>query len=324
MIASQNLKTTSMHLLLTPLLVLWLAALGSAWGPSCLPATPATRNVYLQKPHSFRLTSRTILPAKTQEDDDDDDSNNIEKNMEDSLDKIDKIGEELLDLVGKVDASTPASSPKLGINIGSQLQPLTDQQAAELKAAAMEVINDGIAEGIDEIAKLRKDLNQAIDKQRAQNELKSELQLQKESSRLMKKIDQMTGSFLDETRAAREETKLVAKADASTEGRGTELGVWGMIGGAAVVTKGTKHIGLLGSVEAAVQAAARQAKKERDSQMSDLKTSFGSSSSAEEEETATYQVNSNRVVIIADTSQVSIRLCGLVNVCDFEFCFNVG
>ena len=204
--------------------------------------------------------------------------------------------------LAKIYAPTPASSssPKLGIDIGSQLKPLSDQEAADLKAAAMEVINDGVAEGIDEIEKLRDNMNQFIDKQRAQMELKSDLDLQREQKKLLSKIDQMTGDFLAKTQATREETKLVAKADKSNEGKGVEVGVWGVLGGAAVVTTGSQNVGLLGSVDAAKAAVEKEAKKAQEQEMSDLKRS----ASVVQEETTT--VNSNRVVIIADTSQVRI------------------
>ena len=272
------------------LLVLTTALLTEAWSPSL-------------RPFSQVKVAATSAPTKTRlfaaSDDKEDENKDSGDSMEEKLEKIEQIGENLKEFA-KLDADTPspANAPKLGIDIGSRLTPLSDSEAADLKAAAMEVINDGVAEGIDEIEKLRENMNQFIDKQRAQMELKSDLDLQREQKKLLSKIDQMTGDFLSKTQATREETKLVAKADRSSEGQGVEVGVWGVIGGAAVVTTGSQNVGLLGSVDAAKAAAEKEANKEKAQEMSDLKRS----ASVVQEETAT--VNSNRVVIIADTSQV--------------------
>jgi len=269
------------------LLALATLHLAQGWTPTWKPQT--LQRLASTAPN-LKLPS---LYAAASSSDDDNDEDSIEEKME----KNEKIGDDLMDRMGKVDA--PAPRGKLGIDIGSQLTPLSDQQAAELKAAAMEVINDGVAEGIDEIEKLRKNMKQDIQKKRAQMELKSDLDLQREQDKLMKKIDQMTGNFLSNTEALREETKLVARADKSSEGQGMEVGVWGVIGGAAVVTTGSKNVGLLGSVDAAKAEAEKQAKKLKDEEMSDLKKS---ANAPVEEVVAS---NTNRIVIVADTSQVS-------------------
>ena len=65
-------------------------------------------------------------------------------------------------------------TPKLGIDLGAMLEPLSEQEAAELKAAATEVINDAIAEGIDEIDKLCDRMKKEFEKQRKAVALKSE------------------------------------------------------------------------------------------------------------------------------------------------------
>lgn len=43
----------------------------------------------------------------------------------------------------------------IGIHIGSQLSPLSADEAAELKAPTAEIINDAVTESIDDIEKLR-------------------------------------------------------------------------------------------------------------------------------------------------------------------------
>jgi hypothetical protein len=89
-----------------------------------------------------------------------------------------------------------------------------------------------------------------------------------------------------------------------------ELGVWGNIGGAAVVTTSSnnknKNTGLLGSVDNAKLQVQRQAKKQRDQDMTDLKKPTSSSSTTkDDEDLEVVSQNSNRVIVIADISQVS-------------------
>jgi len=298
-------------------------------------------------PHHYHQKARYRLPflscSATNENYIDDDENENENksnndvtnnNDEESLDDNNRINpiekDGIVNQIGKVEdlLKKNDNSNKLGINIGSQLEPLTERQAAELKAAAMEVINDGVAQGIDEIEKLRTSMNTAIEKQRAANDLKSEFALQKESNKLMNKIDTMTSTFLQETQRTRDETKLVAKADAALgeDGQGTEVGVWGTIDGAAVVvTPGSSKSSssssgaLLGSVGAARQAAseAQQIKMNRNADLSDLQPSLGITTQRSTSKTAPTTllddgkvvdtvVTENRVVIVADTSQVRL------------------
>lgn len=271
------------------LLTLTAALTAEGWSPALKPFSVVSTTTM--------ATPQTLLYAAS--DDNKDDDEDMSDALEERLKKLEEIGDNLKGFAKIDDAPTTAgNSPKLGIDIGSRLTPLSDKEAAELKAAAMEVINDGVAEGIDEIEKLRGNMNEFIDKQKAQMELKSDLELKKQEKKLMSKIDKMTGDFLTKTQATREETKLVAKADRSSEGQGLEVGVWGVIGGAAVETTGSQNVGLLGSVDAAISAAEKEAKKLKDAEMSDLKISAG----AVEEEAV--EINSNRVIIIADTSQV--------------------
>ena len=124
----------------------------------------------------------------------------------------------------------------------------------------------------------------------------------------------MTSDFLTSTKATRDETKLVARADkmSQQQGQGVEYGVWGMIGGAAVATTGSKHVGLLGSIDAAKLAAARAQKDKQTEELADVQRSFGTAGMSlqkgEEEATVGMVVNNNRVVIIADPSQVCNKL----------------
>ena len=178
------------------------------------------------------------------------------------------------------------ATPKLGIDIGRMLEPLSEKEAAELKAAATEVINDAIAEGIDEIEKLRTRMNKELEKKRKEMEFASEMNAQRESEKLMSKIDDLTNAFLSDTEFTRRSTKMAAAADRAMEGEGIEVGVWGNLDGAAVTTAGGAK-GLLGSVE----AAARQ------------KSSVSTSEDAGEEGVSVLSTANRGIVIVADSHQ---------------------
>lgn len=127
---------------------------------------------------------------------------------------------------------------KLGINIGSMLEPLSDQQAAELKAAAIEVINDRVAAGLDDIAALRQEMQNEMKNTAREMQRTSQLQADVATNTLLNKIDSMTENFLKSTQASRLNVKLAAAADrqnsASGGGRGIDMGSWGKLGGADV------------------------------------------------------------------------------------------
>lgn len=143
-------------------------------------------------------------------------------------------------------------TPKLGIDIGKMLDPLTEREAAEIKAAATEVINDAIAGGIDDIEKLRAKMKKEVEKKRATMAFASELNAQRESERLLSKIDALTDNFLSSTDSTRSSTKLAATADRAMKGKALEMGTWGDVGDAAVaLTSLPGKFSLLGSVATA-------------------------------------------------------------------------
>ncbi|GAX10203.1 hypothetical protein FisN_3Lh398 [Fistulifera solaris] len=175
------------------------------------------------------------------------------------------------------------SRKKLGIDLGSMLEPLTEKEAIELKAAAAEVINDAIAEGIDEIETLRARMNAEFAKKRETMAVQSELNAKRESTKLLEKIDTLTDAFLKETESQRRSTKLAAAADRSMEGgRGLDWGAWGTIRGATV---GLSSSSLIGSVD--------QAQQEEKNRMS--------AASEKDSPVATDQ-SQQRILILADTS----------------------
>ncbi|GAX16121.1 hypothetical protein FisN_3Hh398 [Fistulifera solaris] len=179
---------------------------------------------------------------------------------------------------------TPSENrKKLGIDLGSMLEPLTEQEANELKAAAAEVINDAIAEGIDEIETLRARMNAEFAKKRETMAVQSELNAKRESTKLLEKIDTLTAAFLKETESQRQSTKLAAAADRSMEGgRGLDWGAWGTIRGATV---GLSSSSLIGSVD--------QAQQEEKNRMS---------AASEKDSPVATDRSQQRVLILADTS----------------------
>ena len=192
--------------------------------------------------------------------------------------------EDLFDLLSSNEASSGKGTPKLGIDLGSMLEPLSEQEAAELKAAATEVINDAIAQGIDEIDIVRNKMKREFEKKRKTMAARSEANTKREAAKLLNRIDALTDAFLESTEATRSSTKLAAAADASMEGRGLDVGAWGMIEGAAVTTGS-----LIGSVAKAQQDA--------------TKTKTVSTYGEKKEEPSLSKPQENRILIIADESQ---------------------
>lgn len=183
--------------------------------------------------------------------------------------------------------------PKLGIDIGKMLEPLTPEQAEQLRAEASELISDKVAQGVDDIEALRKQLKKDVERASQERLLKSEKQAQKASDALLNKIDRMTNDFMSQSESMRKSTKLAAAADKASEGKSVELGSWGNIGGATVSTGVSS---LLGSVASSVR---------EESMSSATTTTSGAQESAAESEAATAVApKENRILIIADPSQV--------------------
>ena len=185
---------------------------------------------------------------------------------------------------------------KLGIDIGSQLEPLTEQQAAELRAEATEIINDAVASGIDDISKLRTKMKREMEQSKRAMNFASELRAQEETAKLNSKIDQLTGKFLKDTKSIRDSTKIAAKAsnDMSLSGKGLDIGTWGtlrdgttVIADDSVVTS-TDTNSLLGSVNSNTVKKVKGAVADGEATAID-----------------------NRILIIADTKQVSMNHFGI-------------
>lgn len=181
-------------------------------------------------------------------------------------------------------------NPKLGIDIS--LEPLSQEQADEIKKEAKEIISSAIDEGIEDIEKLRKRMSKDLEQSRKIMQVASELKAQQKSEELMNKIDKMTGDFLDSTKAIRSSTKTAAAASRAMEGKeiGIEMGTWGTLGGRTVIA--SPNGSLLGSMDNAVQQQSRA--------QTSGKTEGDSASEA-----SNAVATSNRILIIADVKQVS-------------------
>jgi len=138
---------------------------------------------------------------------------------------------------------------KLGI--GVSLQPLNQQEVADIKKEAEAIINSRIDESIQDIERLRKKMSKEMEQSRKIMQIASELEAKRKSDELMKKIDRLTGDFLDSTKQTRTATKMAAAASRAMDGtgKGVEMGTWGTLSGRTVVASGS----LLGSVDNAAK-----------------------------------------------------------------------
>jgi hypothetical protein len=155
------------------------------------------------------------------------------------------------------DDDVKLSSKPLGLNIGSMMDPLTPQQAAELRAEAQQEINKAFQGRLEDILQLKQQLQQDFENSQKASQEASQQRAQEETQRLLEKIDAMSQNFLKDNQQERNELKLAARADQQMEGKGVELGSWGQIRGMDVVMKlsDTAQGTLLGSVGAATQSS---------------------------------------------------------------------
>lgn len=183
--------------------------------------------------------------------------------------------------------SSLSSSDDNRLNIPGVVSELLDSEtAAEIKEEAREIINDKVQEGLDQINKMRKELKTDIEVKKRAIERSSQARAERESKALLGKIDAMTESFLEESRSSREATKRVAAADAAMEGKGVDLGSWGMLGDVVVAMDSSG--GLLGSMDSAKKTREQQENKNASD------TSQGADAPTQQ----------NRILIIADESSV--------------------
>ena len=182
--------------------------------------------------------------------------------------------------------------PSLGIDIGGQLNPLTDEEAAELRAEGAKAIEDAFASRLDEIEDLKATVRKDFERSREALSAASDLRAREETEKLMGKIDRLSNDFLASNEELRMGTKAAADADArmGRKGEGLEVGSWGVDSfGRVVVTSSSSAAGgsgLIGGFAAGLEKAARDAAK-----------------SSDEDGTSAPPAAENKVLILSDDGQ---------------------
>ncbi|VEU39931.1 unnamed protein product [Pseudo-nitzschia multistriata] len=190
----------------------------------------------------------------------------------------------------------------LGINL--ELEPLSAQDAERLRNDARKIVEEAIDAGVNDIEALKKKMKRELDANRRAMSLASDMEAKRQTEKLMSKIDRMTGDFLRSNEATRASTKMAAAASRAMEGRGLEMGTWGVLGGRTVVADDdlarSGAAGLLGSVGNAVREADKAANTKT---TLDDYNDLGSISSTYREEDPPADVRENRILIVADTQK---------------------
>ena len=214
--------------------------LQKTWHPHHIPAsTPPTVGAGLLY-QGLNNNNDNTASDPTQDDEKDDSSSNGEQSRQDNPLGLNLDGDLPLSSSSSSwssSLSSSSSSKKLGIDVGSLLAPLSEKEAAELRAAASEVVNDAVAAGIDEIETIRSKMRLEVEERRKAMEKESEQIAKEASDALMNRIDALTDELLANTKLTRTSTKLAAMADQALEGqgRGIDMGTWGTLGGATVL-----------------------------------------------------------------------------------------
>ncbi|CAJ1943427.1 unnamed protein product [Cylindrotheca closterium] len=172
---------------------------------------------------------------------------------------------------------------QLGINL--EIEPMTKEEAEELKKEAKKMIEEKFDETIKEMEGIREKTKEEIAKLKETQEMRSQLEAQVQSQELMAKIDKLTNNFMQSTQDARKSTKLAAAADKATaqSGQGVEMGTWGVLGDRNVLT-GAGFLGSIASSKLGGGAASMD----------------GSSSTSISSLESSTQVTTNRILVIAD------------------------
>jgi hypothetical protein len=144
------------------------------------------------------------------------------------------------------------STPSLGINIGSQLNPLSSEDVEILRKEATEKINEAFADRLEELANVKEEVRKDFERSKEELKIASDRRAKEETAKLMSKIDKISSDFLDKNEELRSGTKMAAMADKNMVGKGLEVGSWGRISSMNVLTSvsGGMSVGVLGSVDA--------------------------------------------------------------------------
>ncbi|GKY91401.1 hypothetical protein MPSEU_000112400 [Mayamaea pseudoterrestris] len=229
MVASNIIRSCSV-------LLLWRIASSGAF--TCLTKTTTTRQFSINRRHvgNQQTLSSASLTRKY-----------LKLHSSFSAGRDDSDDDENEDIPSIFAASSPA--PFSTFPYGDPMNQR--QEAAELKAALTEVINDKIAEDMDDIRSLRAQLQLETQQQTKIRSDASNARAQQQSVALLNKIDAMTSEFLTKTEMSRTTTKLAAAADQNMQGKRLQHGVWGTLGGGVGVLLGDDNHddALIGSVQ---------------------------------------------------------------------------
>lgn len=197
----------------------------------------ATPRTFISRATATARPARTIaLFSKGKDNDIDDNAWDFDDDDDDDDDDEDYSSNKL----------NLGGTPGLGINF--QLEPLTAAQAADLKREATESINAAFDGRLEEIERLKAQVQKDFEKSKKTMSFASDLRAAEQTEKLMNKIDKLSGDFLEKNEVLRTGTKMAARADRNMAGQGIEVGSWGKVSGMNVLTNGGD--GLLGSVSA--------------------------------------------------------------------------
>ncbi len=207
------------------------------------PFATSTRN---KNPRTIRIPVLSLSSKEEDDDDDDDDAWDSDVDYDEETTRNPK--------------TNSGDTPNLGINIGSQLEPLTEAQAQELREEATETINKAFDGRLDQIANMKEELRKDFEKSKEAMRFASDLRAAEQTDQLMNKIDKISADFLAKNEELRTGTKLASQADRNMSGKGMEVGSWGRVGGMNVLTSaaGGMSDGLLGSMSAGEISAQKQ------------------------------------------------------------------
>ena len=256
----------------------------------------------LQPTYAFTMTPSSLLSFHKQQPftmrlyQSNDNNNNENKNGDMDIDNNNDDDNDNININNNDDDddneyNSSSKQISLGINIGSQLQPFTPEQAQSLKEEATQKINDAFNDRLQEIESMKQSIRQDFEESKKNLQYKSDLRTKEESEKLMKKIDTISNDFLKNNEVLRMGTKLAAKADLNNSkngGMGLEVGSWGTINGLDVNLGGGMNTGLLGSVAS-----------------SKIISNKNTSNDQEEEKVHDEEEEvENRIMIICDNKQV--------------------
>ncbi|CAJ1966231.1 unnamed protein product [Cylindrotheca closterium] len=102
------------------------------------------------------------------------------------------------------------SNKKLGINFGSQLIPMSEQERLELREDVRHIIDEQVTKGLADLGKLRE--RWIRNNQERNDSLEQVMNMNgvRETEKLNVKLDTMVGKFLSETSESRERTHHMA------------------------------------------------------------------------------------------------------------------